>query len=281
MDFEEFLWSKNEKALASLIRESFTKHKTCPFHKVAMELFQEYLITGGFPEVIQAEETGKSTYEIDAIKQKIIDIYKKEIMYNKTLIDIPRGLEVVDSIPEQLKKENKKFQYGLLGQGRRAKEYESSINYLVDNQLVYRSYKIKEVKSPLSSCREKDSFKLYLPDDGMLFTMLHLNIKKFLSDEKMKETIYENRFKNVEYLNKMGANIVQSGPRKIVVAGPSTLTGKDVVATDLRAGACMLLAGLKAKGKTTISDVEHILRGYENLIEKLKGVGANIELIDN
>lgn len=96
----------------------------------------------------------------------------------------------------------------------------------------------------------------------------------------LEETIYENRFKNVEYLNKMGANIVQVGPRKIAVAGPSTLTGKDVVATDLRAGACMLLAGLKAKGKTTISDVEHILRGYENLIEKLRTVGADIELID-
>lgn len=96
----------------------------------------------------------------------------------------------------------------------------------------------------------------------------------------LEETIYENRFKNVEYLNKMGANIVQVGPRKIAIAGPSTLTGKDVVATDLRAGACMLLAGLKAKGKTTISDGEHILRGYENLIEKLRAVGADIELID-
>lgn len=96
----------------------------------------------------------------------------------------------------------------------------------------------------------------------------------------LEETIYENRFKNVEYLNKMGANIVQVGPRRIAIAGPSTLTGKDVVATDLRAGACMLLAGLKAKGKTTISDVEHILRGYENLIEKLRAVGADIELID-
>lgn len=96
----------------------------------------------------------------------------------------------------------------------------------------------------------------------------------------LEETIYENRFKNVEYLNKMGANIVQVGPRKIAIAGPSTLTGKDVVATDLRAGACMLLAGLKAKGTTTISDVEHILRGYENLIEKLRTVGADIELID-
>lgn len=97
----------------------------------------------------------------------------------------------------------------------------------------------------------------------------------------LEETIYENRFKNIEYLNKMGANIVKTSARTIAIAGPSTLTGKDVVATDLRAGACMLLAGLKAKGKTTISDVEHILRGYENLIEKLRSVGADIELIDN
>lgn len=192
MDFEEFLWSKNEKSLANLIRESFTKRKTCPFHKVAMDLFEEYLVTGGFPEVVIAESLGKSNYEIDAIKQKIIDVYKKEIALNSTLIDIPRGIEVLDSIPEQLKKENKKFQYGLLGQGRRAKEYESSINYLVDNQIVYRSYKIKEVKSLLSSCKEKDSFKLYLPDDGLLFTMLHLNIKRFLTDEKLKEIMYEN-----------------------------------------------------------------------------------------
>ena len=192
MDFEEFLWSKNEKSLANLIRESFTKRKTCPFHKVAMDLFEEYLVTGGFPEVVIAESLGKSNYEIDAIKQKIIDVYKKEIALNSTLIDIPRGIEVLNSIPEQLKKENKKFQYGLLGQGRRAKEYESSINYLVDNQIVYRSYKIKEVKSLLSSCKEKDSFKLYLPDDGLLFTMLHLNIKKFLTDEKLKEIMYEN-----------------------------------------------------------------------------------------
>lgn len=192
LDFEEYLWAHNEKSLAELIRESFTKHKSCPFHKVALELFQEYLITGGLPEVIQADLDGKSPNEIDAIKQKIIDIYKKEIALNKTLIDISRGLDVFDCIPEQLKKDNKKFQYGLLGTGRRAKEYDGSINYLVNNQLVYRSYKIKTVKSPLSSCREKDSFKLYLTDEGLLFTMLHLNFKKFITDEKLKETMYEN-----------------------------------------------------------------------------------------
>ena len=120
MDFEEYLWANNEKNLAELIKESFTKHKTCPFHKVAMELFQEYLITGGLPEVVDAKINGKSAYEIDAIKQKIIDVYKKEIALNKILIDIPRGIEVFDSVPEQLKKDNKKFQYGLMGVGKRA-----------------------------------------------------------------------------------------------------------------------------------------------------------------
>ena len=192
MDFEEFLWAKNEKALAELIRESFTKHKTCPFHKLALELFQEYLMTGGLPEVITASLDGKSEYEIDIIKQKILEVYEKELINSKNLIDIPRGLEVIESLPEQLKKDNKKFQYGVIGTGRRAKEYENTINYLVNNQIVYRSYKISTVKSPLSSCRETDSFKLYLPDDGLLFSMLHTNLKQLLSDEKIKEILYEN-----------------------------------------------------------------------------------------
>lgn len=96
---------------------------------------------------------------------------------------------------------------------------------------------------------------------------------------KLEETIYENRFQNIPYLNDMGANIVID-KRKIYVTGPTKLVGKNVVATDLRAGACMVLAGLKAEGVTTISNVEHILRGYENIIEKLKNVGADIELVE-
>ena len=192
LDFEEYLWACGEKSLSELIKESFNKHKTCPFHKVALDLFHSYLQTGGLPEVILASLDGKNNFEIDAIKQKNIDIYKKEIALNKTLIDIPRGIEVINSIPKQLSKDNKKFQYGLMGTGKRAKEYESTINYLVNNQLVYRSFKIKNVKSPLSSCRETDSFKLYLPDDGLLFSMFHLNYKQFITDENIKETIYEN-----------------------------------------------------------------------------------------
>ena len=192
LDFEEFLWAKDEKSLSELIKESFTKRKTCPFHKVALDLFYEYIETGGFPEVIKAKLDGMTSYELDAIKQKILDVYKMEVALNTTLIDIPRGLEVLDSVPNQLKKDNKKFQYGLMGAGKRAKEYESCINYLINDQILYRSYKVKTVKSPLSSCKEKDSFKLYSIDDGVLFTALHLNQKTFLTDENLKEVVYEN-----------------------------------------------------------------------------------------
>ncbi len=192
MDFEEYLWAKDEKSLAEIIRESFTKKKTCPFHKVALDLFMDFLETGGLPEVIYESINGKSSNELDAIKQKIIDVYKKEIAINNVLIDIPRGIEVLDSLPEQLKKDNKKFQYGLMGSGKRAKEYESTINYLINNQIVIRSNKISKIKSPLSSCKEKDSFKLYANDEGLLYTMLHLNKKQLLTDEKIKEVLYEN-----------------------------------------------------------------------------------------
>lgn len=95
----------------------------------------------------------------------------------------------------------------------------------------------------------------------------------------LEETIYENRFQNVPFLNEMGADIIVD-KRKIYVNGPKNLIGKEVIATDLRAGACLVLAGLKASGTTVIKDVEHILRGYENIIEKLKNVGADIVLVD-
>jgi UDP-N-acetylglucosamine 1-carboxyvinyltransferase len=94
---------------------------------------------------------------------------------------------------------------------------------------------------------------------------------------KLEETIYENRFQKVPYLNEMGSDIEIIG-KKIKVNGPTKLVGKKVVATDLRAGACLVLAGLAAEGETTITDIEHVLRGYENIIEKLTNVGAKISL---
>ncbi len=93
----------------------------------------------------------------------------------------------------------------------------------------------------------------------------------------VEETIYENRFKNIEFLNKMGANIEIQG-QKILIKGPSKLKGESVFATDLRAGASLILAGLMAEGTTTIENIEHILRGYENIVEKLSDLGAKIKI---
>ena len=94
---------------------------------------------------------------------------------------------------------------------------------------------------------------------------------------KVTETIWENRFMHIPYLNKLGADITIKNQTATVV-GPTKLKGCEVVATDLRAGAAMVAAGLLATGKTTIANAEHILRGYEEIVEKLKSVGAKIKI---
>ncbi|WP_138159457.1 UDP-N-acetylglucosamine 1-carboxyvinyltransferase [Peptoniphilus catoniae] len=93
------------------------------------------------------------------------------------------------------------------------------------------------------------------------------------------ETVFENRFMHVAQLTKMGADI-EVNDRKALVTGGRPLRGEEVIATDLRAGAALILAGLVAEGKTTISDIYHIDRGYEDIEEKFRGLGANIERID-
>ena len=94
---------------------------------------------------------------------------------------------------------------------------------------------------------------------------------------KTTETIWENRFMHIPYLRELGANI-EIKNQTATIMGPTKLTGCEVVATDLRAGAAMVVAGLKAEGKTTITNVEHILRGYESIVDKLTNVGAKITI---
>ena len=95
----------------------------------------------------------------------------------------------------------------------------------------------------------------------------------------MTETIWENRFMHVPYLISMGADIEVNGDT-LNIKGPTDLHSSEVVATDLRAGAALVAAALSAKGTTKITNVEHILRGYEKIVEKLKGVGAKIESLE-
>ncbi|MDD7383373.1 MAG: UDP-N-acetylglucosamine 1-carboxyvinyltransferase [Peptoniphilaceae bacterium] len=95
-------------------------------------------------------------------------------------------------------------------------------------------------------------------------------------ESHVKETVFENRYMHVAELKKMGASIITEG-NEAAIMGVEKLKGADVEATDLRAGAALILAGLVAEGETRISNVYHILRGYSDLIEKFKGLGANLE----
>ena len=96
----------------------------------------------------------------------------------------------------------------------------------------------------------------------------------------LEETIYTNRTGQVPYLNSMGADITVQN-QIAYIKGPTPLYGNDVTASDLRAGAALVIAGLIAQETTTISEVEHILRGYEHIVEKLSSVGASIKIIEN
>lgn len=94
----------------------------------------------------------------------------------------------------------------------------------------------------------------------------------------INETIWENRFLNLNELNKMGATTELLSNSKAVIVGPTKLNGKKVKATDLRAGASLVIAGLVADGKTIIENADYILRGYEGIVDKLTNVGAQIKL---
>lgn len=94
---------------------------------------------------------------------------------------------------------------------------------------------------------------------------------------KVIETIFENRFMHVPYLRELGADITVKNQTSTII-GPTKLKGTSVVATDLRAGAAMVIAALSAEGTTKITNVEHILRGYEQIVEKLTNVGAKIKI---
>ena len=91
------------------------------------------------------------------------------------------------------------------------------------------------------------------------------------------ENIFENRYRYVSELNKMGAKITIEG-KTAVIKGVRKLSGAKVKSTDLRGGACLVLAGLVARGVTTVTNIEYILRGYEKLDEKLRKLGAKIEV---
>ena len=205
MDFFEYLNNSDKSQLIDFIIDSYENSTSMPFHQMAMDSYYEFLETGGFPEVVNAKFSNESNYLIDSIKLKILDIYRGEYsLYNEGNL-LLRCEEIFRFLPQTLIKENKKFQYGIIRKGARSKEYEDSINYLVSNNILNRSYKLNDIKSPIMSSKDLESFKLYFNDVGLLYTLLHVNKPKFLMDSDLRRSLIENDVANT--LIKLGYNL--------------------------------------------------------------------------
>ena len=196
MDFEEYLLNSDKKQLIDFIKDSYVTDKPMPFHQLALDMYYDYLLCGGFPEVVFAKLNDEEDLKIEAIKQKVISIYKSEFNNIVDSFDIAHCQEIMNSLPYQLLKDNKKFQYSFIKKGGRSKEYENSINYLVSHAILNRSYRISEIKSPLTSVRDIESFKLYFNDSGILFTMMHLNHMKLMTNDELRLILIENNVMN-------------------------------------------------------------------------------------
>lgn len=223
--FFEYLKYVGKEQLVDFIIDSFRNNAPMPFHNMAFELYNNYLLTGGYPEIVTSEVC-KDPNVLSSYLQRNILLQQNGLLQLDNLIDIKRGNELYNSIYMQLIKENKKFQYGLLKQGARAKEYNNAVNFLANSDLVLQSYKISEITSPLSKAKEADSFKLYYSSAGILFKQLGVHYNKLLTDNRLIYLLYEND--TACSLKQNGLNLYyhQSGGKSEVDFVIQTRTGK-------------------------------------------------------
>ena len=175
LDFEEFLWAMGETALAELIRSSYKTDAPLGLHEYAIDLYRRYLLVGGMPEAVRACADGASLERVRAIQTGITDAYLADMTKYASPIDSAKILNVWRSVPEQLAKENHKFQYTTIASSARAHQYEAPINWLHAAELVSFCYRVSEGSKPLRAYAEHDYFKLYLLDTGLLCALQGLD----------------------------------------------------------------------------------------------------------
>lgn len=209
MDFEEFLWAKGYKE--DTIENMLSHMKTfTPFSNLEMSIFQklflDYVILGGMPAVV-SEYISKGTFEgsLNTQRQLIAD-YKEDIRKYAEGVDQTRILNVFNSIPAQLAKENKKFQLSKIKKGARFKDYRGCAEWLIDSGIVNACYCLDSLELPLSGNCDIDKFKLYFADTGLLVSLL---------DEESQEDLRSNKnlgvYKGALFENVVGEALTKSG----------------------------------------------------------------------
>ncbi len=182
LDFEEFLWALGRKEMAELIRGAFEANESLPLHHTALELLRTYLVTGGMPRAVLEYVEKKDFDFVLAAQKSINDAYIADMARYATPMETTKIRAAFNSIPAQLAKDNRKFQYRIIKRGARAHEYETPVDWLAASGVIVKCNKISEARMPLAAHREASSFKVYMTDTGLLCSKLALPPHFVLTD---------------------------------------------------------------------------------------------------
>ncbi|AVP64744.1 ATPase [Clostridium botulinum] len=182
LDFEEFLMAVNEEKLIELIKESFEKDIELSMHNKAMDLYKTYLVVGGMPAAVKEYIEKKDFDFVLATQKSINDSYVADMAKYATPHETTRIMATFNSIPAQLAKENKKFQYKVIKSGARAHEYETPVEWLRASGVILKCTKCNEGKLPLAAYSDFNSFKVYITDTGLLCSKFGIPANAVLSD---------------------------------------------------------------------------------------------------
>ena len=175
LDFEEFLWANGiNQEIIELLTKSLQERTPIPpaIHQRMRQLILEYTIVGGMPEVVNRFIATHNMSDVLEEQHSIITGYKEDMVKYAANEDKVRLRAVFDSIPRQLSKENKKFQFSVIKKGARAKEYITGIQWLEDAGIIIRCRNLSITELPLEGNAIEDSFKIYMRDTGLFVSML-------------------------------------------------------------------------------------------------------------
>ena len=178
-DFTEFLEAVNERSLIDLFQKKDWNLMT-NFKSRYIDLLKQYYLVGGMPEAVLAFSKRKDFKEVREIQKGILTAYDQDFAKHAPNAIVPRIRMLWNSIPAQLSKENRKFIYGIIKQGARAKDYEISMSWLIDCGLIHKVHNVSKPAIPLKAYEDYSAFKLYLVDIGLLAAMTDLDVKTIL-----------------------------------------------------------------------------------------------------
>ena len=179
MDYEEFLEATGNEGWIDILHSKDWKLIEMMMPKM-VELLRQYYFVGGMPGVVNKFVENADLQQVRTLQQEILDVYGRDISKHTSASESARIRQVLSSLPAQLAKENKKFIYGAIRKGSRAKDFELAIQWLLDAGIIYKVNRIKEPKIPLKFYEDFDAFKLFLLDCGLLSCMSDAPIDQML-----------------------------------------------------------------------------------------------------